>query len=115
MMHAIRMANVNISPIRLPPNPWVDGFVLDRHTVSSTPTDDPYYRWDTKRTELGELLYRFKYRGDNTVLADIVDAAEQFVRKWKPPIDCIVPAPASLTRKIQPTAEIAGGIAARLH
>jgi predicted amidophosphoribosyltransferase len=101
--------------MRLPPTPWVDGYVLDYHTVSSTPTGDPYYRFDTKRTELGELLFRIKYRaGGRTVLADIVDTAEQFVREWKPPIDCVVPAPSSLTRKTQPAVEIARELATRL-
>ena len=55
-------------------------YVLDYHTVSSTPTGDPYYRFDTKRTELGELLFQLKYRaGGSVVVADIVDTAEQFV------------------------------------
>jgi hypothetical protein len=60
-------------PMKLSPKPWVDGYVLDYHTISSTPTGDPYYRFDTKRTEIGELLFRMKYRaGGNAVLADIV-------------------------------------------
>ena len=108
------MAVVNISPMKLPGKPWVEGYVLDYHTVSSTPTGDPYYRFDTKRTELGELLFRLKYRaGDSVVVADIVDTAEQFVGEWKPPIDCVVPAPPSLTRKTQPAVEVARELAAR--
>ena len=110
------MAVVNTNPMKLPPKPWVEGYVLDYHTVSSTPTGDPYYRFDTKRTELGELLFRLKYRaGGSDVLADIVDTAEQFVGGWKPPIDCVVPAPPSLTRKTQPAVEVARGLAARLR
>jgi len=102
--------------MKLPPKPWVEGYVLDYHTVSSTPTGDPYYRFDTKRTELGELLFRVKYRaGGSDVVADIVDTAEQFVGGWKPPIDCVVPAPPSLTRKTQPAVEVARGLAARLR
>jgi predicted amidophosphoribosyltransferase len=109
------MAVVNTNPMKLPPKPWVEGYVLDYHTVSSTPTGDPYYRFDTKRTELGELLFRLKYRtGGSDVVADIVDTAEQFVGGWKPPIDCVVPAPASLTRKTQPAVEVARELAARL-
>jgi predicted amidophosphoribosyltransferase len=110
------MAVVNISPMKLPGRPWVEGYVLDYHTVSSTPTGDPYYRFDTKRTELGELLFRLKYRaGGSVVVADIVDTAEQFVGGWKPPIDCVVPAPPSLTRKTQPAVEVARELAARLR
>jgi predicted amidophosphoribosyltransferase len=109
------MAVVNTNPMKLPPKPWVEGYVLDYHTVSSTPTGDPYYRFDTKRTELGELLFRLKYRaGGSDVVADIVDTAEHFVGGWKPPIDYVVPAPASLPRKTQPAVEVARGLAARL-
>jgi predicted amidophosphoribosyltransferase len=110
------MAVVNTNPMKLPPMPWVEGYVLDYHTVSSTPTGDPYYRFDTKRTELGELLFRLKYRaGGSDVVADIVDTAEHFVGGWKPPVDYVVPAPASLTRKTQPAVEVARGLAARLR
>lgn len=109
------MPGVKINPIKLPPKPWVAGYVLDYHTVSSTPTGDPYYRFDTKRTELGELLFQMKYRaGGNAVLGEIVDTAEQFVRGWKPPIHCVAPAPASLIRKMQPAFEIARELAAHL-
>ena len=76
------MAPVKTKPMKLSPTPWVEGYVLDYHTISSTPTGDPYYCFDTKRTELGVLLFRLKYRsGGTAVLADIVDTAEQFVRK----------------------------------
>jgi len=110
------MAAVKISPMKLPPSPWVEGYVLDYHTVSSTPTGDPYYRFDTKRTELGELLFRLKYRaGGSVVVADIVDTAAHFVTGWKPPIDSVVPAPPSLTRKRQPAVELARELAARLR
>lgn len=90
--------------------------MLDYHTVSSTPTGDPYYRFDTKRTELGELLFQLKYRsGGGAVVTDIVETAHQFVEGWKPPIDCVVPAPASLARKTQPAVRLARELAARLQ
>lgn len=57
---------IQINPKKLTPTPQIHGFVeayvLDYHNVSSLPTNDPYYRFDTKRTELGELLYRIKYK-----------------------------------------------------
>ena len=109
------MAVVPIRPMRLAPKPWVEGYVLDYHTVSSTPTGDPYYRFDTKRTELGERVFRLKYRnGGAPVLADIVDTAENFIREWTPPVECIIPAPASLNRKSQPVIEIVRELANRL-
>lgn len=110
------MTVVKINPMRLPPNPWIEGYVLDYHTISSTPTSDPYYRFDTKRTPLGELLFQLKYRaGGSKVLTDIVDTVAEFVETWKPKIECLVPAPASLSRKKQPTVEVARALAIRLH
>src|SRR3990170_1463560 len=107
------MASLNINPMKLP-GPWVEGYVLDFHSISSTPTGDPYYRFDTKYTELGDRLYRFKYRSDRTVMADILDTAVVFIKGWNPPIDCIVPVPASLSRKSQPVVELAEELAKQL-
>jgi predicted amidophosphoribosyltransferase len=110
------MAVVRCNPMKLAPMPWVEGYVLDYHTISSTPTGDPYYRFDTKRTDLGELLYQFKYRSAGTsALNDIVDTVDQFIRGWRPPIECVVPAPPSVGRRAQPVVEIARGGAARLR
>ena len=109
------MTAVMVRPMKLPAQPWMEAYVLDYHTVSSTPTGDPYYRFDTKRTELGELLFRLKYRPfEGAVLNDIVDTVVKFVETWKPPIDCIVPAPPSLARKTQPILSVAKALGARL-
>jgi competence protein ComFC len=93
--------------------PWVTGFVLDYHSVSAIPTADPYH-FEMKYTELGERLFRFKYRGDKTGLPDLVDTAEDFLRRsgWK--IDCIVPAPPSTGRTSQPVVELARELAKRV-
>ena len=66
------MAPVAIKPVKLA-GPWTDGYVLDRQTVSSIPTGDPYHPFDTERTELGELLFQFKYRNKADALSIIVD------------------------------------------
>jgi predicted amidophosphoribosyltransferase len=63
-----------IKPMKLPATAWVEGYVLDYHTVSSTPTGDPYYRFDTKRTELGELLC-------------VVPAPPSLARKTQPAVE----------------------------
>jgi hypothetical protein len=86
------MAVVSINPMKLS-GPWAGGFVLDYHSISATPTGDPYHPFEMKYTELGGRLYRFKYRGENNVIGDIVDTAEHFIRGWSPPVDCVVPAP----------------------
>ena len=107
------MAAVKINPLKLL-GPWVEGYVLDFHSISSTPTGDPYYRFDTKYTELGARVYRLKYREDKIVMGDIIDTAEEFIKGWKPPVDCVVAAPPSLTRGSQPVAELARELATRL-
>ena len=96
-----------INPKRLTSGPWNDGYVLDFHSISSVPTGDPYHPFETKRTELGELLYRLKYRGDRTAIEKIVATAGEFVKSWNPPIECIVPAPPSVRRQFQPVVELA--------
>jgi hypothetical protein len=95
------MAVVKFNPMKLAPMPWVEGYVLDYHTISSTPTGDPYYRFDTKRTDLGELLFRFKYRSAGAAaLNDIVDTVEQFVRGGNPQLNVLCRRrPPSLARR----------------
>jgi competence protein ComFC len=111
------MPPIKLSPIRIH-GPWNDGYALDRHTISSTPTGDPYNRWDTKRTELGQLVYELKYGNNPGALQLIAETAEDFVRNhWEglPALDCIVPAPPSVSaRGLQPVVEIALVLATRL-
>src|SRR5260370_7982977 len=83
------------------PGPWVDGRVLDNHTVSSAWTGDPFH-YDTKRTELGERVYRLKYGGAIDVIGDIIDTPQNFIAEWKPKVDLIVPAPPSRNPSPQP-------------
>ncbi len=95
--------------------PWLEGFVLDRHVVSSVPTHyiGEHLQYDTKRTALGELLYQLKYRGGSA--DDIVDTAAAFaLKQWPRGIDLVVAPPPSVGRQRQPAATIASGIAERL-
>jgi hypothetical protein len=82
------MAPVAINPARLQ-GPWVEGYVLDRHTISSIPTGDPYYPCETKRTELGELLFQFKYRNKLEAMGGIVDTRGYSRRIHKKPLERI--------------------------
>ena len=110
------MAPVEINPERIT-GPWVEGFVLDRHTVSSVPTHyiGPHLQFDTTRSPLGELLYRLKYRGEDTGIADIADTVVDFVGgNWGSVFDCIVPAPPSVHRARQPVVQIAEELGRRL-
>ena len=94
---------------------WIQGFVLDRHVISSVPIGylGEHMQFDTTRSALGELVYQLKYR--NGPLNDIVDTAVAFViERWNGVIDCVVSPPPSLHRTKQPGVLIAAGIAAAL-
>ena len=76
------MAQIHSSRIR---GAWADGYVLDLHSTGSTllgHNEFGHPEFETHRTEMGELLYRLKYRGEAAALTDILDAAEGFVRRW---------------------------------
>ncbi len=63
------MAHFN--PMRIPCR-WVDGYTLDYHTISSVYLGDDELgnpQFDTKRSEVGEFLYRLMYRSDLTAVA----------------------------------------------
>jgi predicted amidophosphoribosyltransferase len=97
--------------------PWDKGFALDVHTVSSTYLGDDQYghpRFDTKRSEIGELLYRLKYKHDQTVVEPIVEAVAGFLGSSHSPIDAIVPVPPSNVRTNQPVTVIVNALSERL-
>jgi len=94
----------NVRPMRIPGR-WREGYVLDYHTLDSTYIGDDEYghpMFDTKRSDVGELLYRLKYRSEGTVLDELVDTAASFVRSWNPGVTILVPVPPSRARAQQP-------------
>ena len=75
---------------------WTEGFALDFHTLSSEYIGDDEYghpQFDTKRSEIGELLYKLKYREDKSVLGDLVTTVSQFIKSTNWPVDLIVSVP----------------------
>jgi predicted amidophosphoribosyltransferase len=82
---------------------WRAGYTLDYHTVSSDYLDDDfgYKRYDTKRTDLGELLYQLKYRSNQAVVDELVEAAATFIESWQPGADVLVPVPASRPSRLR--------------
>lgn len=111
-----RFGFVQIHPMRIP-GPWDDGFALDFHTVGSEllgHDDAGHPVFDTLRTELGEALFRLKYRGDWAAVPAIADIAAGFVRGWEQPLDVVVPAVPSRDRPRQPLFEIADALGSRL-
>lgn len=105
-----------VHPRRIPGR-WREGYALDNHTLSSTYLGDDQYghpQYDTTRTELGELLYRLKYRGDASAVPEIAEAATTFVRTWDPRVDFVVVVPPSGARRVQPVLLVGQALAERL-
>ena len=104
---------VEINPRRIT-GIWTEGFALDYHTLSSEYIGDDEYghpQFDTKRTDLGELLYRLKYGKDKSVLGDIIATASQFIKSKAWPLDLIICVPPSRKgRQFQPVPPVAIGI-----
>jgi competence protein ComFC len=94
---------------------WDQGYVLDVHTISSTMigyNEFGHPEFDTVRSQLGDLVYRLKYKGDKTVIPTVVEAIVGFVNSWGIHPSVIVPMPPSkLQRALQPVIEIAGELA----
>lgn len=92
---------------------WDAGFALDKHSLHSEYIGDDAYghpQFDTTRTEVGEALFRLKYRNDyskvEVLAADVVDNLVPRFSK----IGFIVPMPPSYPRKRQPVVEIARAV-----
>ncbi len=89
---------------------WDEGWTLDRHIRSSDFLGYNEYghaQFDTKRTELGELLYRLKYKADQSAVLPIARVACDFIRGRDFAIDIIVPVPPTKSRRVQPLFQIA--------
>jgi predicted amidophosphoribosyltransferase len=96
---------------------WRVGYALDLQTLSSTPigyNEFGHMQFDTKRSEIGELLYRLKYRGEIGVVPEIVEAVATAVGQPSDKIEAIVPVPFSSPRAVQPVPLLAAAIGQRL-
>lgn len=97
---------------------WAEGYALDLHTTSSEFLGYDGYghpQFETVRSELGELLYKLKYRADPSAVDLIAESAAEFLKeRWRMDVDLIVPVPPSDTsRKRQPVLEVATAIGER--
>jgi predicted amidophosphoribosyltransferase len=101
---------------------WFEGYALDIYTIDSKVIDydelgNP--KFETKRTELGELLYRLKYCEDISVLEIIVNKLVDFIKfYWKInniPNGIVPVPPSNVYRKFQPVLEIAGSLGNKLN
>jgi len=101
-----------MNPRRINGN-WTSGYTLDTHTISSTHigiNEFGHDVFDTKRSELGELLYRMKYKEDRSAAPGIVGAAVSILRRSRNKFDLLVPVPPSGSRPVQPVLILATGI-----
>lgn len=111
---------VSIHPINLSGN-WTKGYALDIHTIDSTFIGYNEYGhevFDTRRSEIGELLYRLKFKSDKTALGEIIDTVANFLENsWKivDAIAAIIPVPPSKNRAFQPVLEITKSLSSRLR
>lgn len=110
------MATINPRKIR---GSWSDGYALDLHSTGATflgYNEFGYPEYDMHRTEIGDLLYRFKYKGDEAALTEIPKTAEKFIRTWGVKCSIIVPVPPTrATRKIQPVFRVADELGTRFR
>ena len=106
------MVAAAMNPVRIV-GKWISGYALDIHTISSTYLGVNEYGHDvfeSKRSDLGELLYRMKYRADREAASAIVEAAVALLQRSRIRFDVIVPVPPSGSRQVQPVRIVAGGI-----
>ncbi len=96
---------------------WRKGFAFDVHTLGSVymgVDEFGHDRWDTTRTEMGELVYRLKYQNDISTIAKIVDLLGKY--KGLETMDAIVPIPSTnKQRPIKPVCEIARELGKRVE
>jgi predicted amidophosphoribosyltransferase len=85
------------------------GRAFDVHTLSSTylgPNESGYAQYENVRSEMGELIYRLKYRQDKSTLPTIVTLLDKI--KGVEQFDYIMPIPPTdKSRPFQPVTEIA--------
>jgi competence protein ComFC len=105
-----------INPMKIS-GAWREGYVLDYHTIRSEFIGHDEFgnpAFDTKRTEVGELLYQLKYKRNAEALETLVKLVAAFVRKWSPKVGAIVTVPPTRVRRPQPVVELAAGLGKNL-
>ncbi len=108
---------ITINPIVVS-GPWVAGCSLDVHTVSSVPIGENaagHMQFDTTRSEVGELVYRLKYQGDQSAVPAVAEVASHLVTtRWPGVFDAVVSVPPTTPRRVQPLDLVVDAIASRL-
>lgn len=96
---------------------WKNGLAYDLHTISSVFIGQDEYghdRYDTTRSEMGELVYQLKYKHDDSVVNKIVSLLHNI--KGLEKIYAIIPIPPSNKDRIsQPVFSVASKFGKRLN
>jgi competence protein ComFC len=109
-----------LNPIKLL-GEWNEGYALDYHTIYSEYLGENEFgrvQYDTKRSELGQLLYELKYQGNRDNAQKICRIINPFLKKWgwENNINYIIPTPSSTScRPFQPVDEICNEIGTSLN
>ncbi|WP_072387106.1 ComF family protein [Hyphomicrobium sp. CS1BSMeth3] len=93
---------------------WKKGWAFDEHTVSSALVGVDgagRNRFETTRTEMGELVYQLKYGGKESAVRKIVKLLDSFRNIEK--FDFLVPIPQTKRRAIKPVLLIAEALGKR--
>ena len=111
---------MKIDPQRITGN-WTHGWALDQHTVrSAAGASDTigHPAFATDRTEIGEALYRLKYRDDREQVEPIARTVSDFIRGRSElsDIGAVLAVPPSDTRRsFQPAEAVAARIGVMLN
>lgn len=88
---------------------WQKGIAFDKHTLSSEYLGVDQFghdRWESTRSEMGELVYQLKYQSKSDVIPKIVELLDRI--KGIEEMDLIVPIPPTdSARQFQPVSLIA--------
>lgn len=97
--------------------PWKAGIILDWHTVASEVVGEDDFGqpiFETRRSEIGELLYQFKYRNNRGALTMLLRLCNDYLASHAAGrFEIVLPIPPSNAARIV-TKCIAHGIAAGL-
>lgn len=92
---------------------WDEGIVIDYHMLKSKflgYDENGKEKFENVRTEIGELLYRYKYKKDKKCLSDIMKIVTDILDNWKikEQFDVVIPIPQTNKNRVyQPVYEIA--------
>ncbi|WP_416760632.1 ComF family protein [Roseateles sp. So40a] len=98
--------------------PWTTGFVLDKHMLRSVYLGDDadgHPQFENTRTEVGEAVFRLKYREDKLQAEPLARALRTHIVPRLGPLGFIVPMPASRLRAVQPVSLVARELALQLR